>query len=214
MGIWLWNNPVVWTSIPLGTTVSGKKVVIDPGHGGFDPGAKSKTGLTEKDINLDVALRLKRYLSRAGIYCYLIRESDQDFSNVFPHLPTKKKRDLAYRTHLTNRWKADILISIHANSFPQSIYHGAQTFYKAGDKESKKLAETIQEALIKQLGPNHRQAKIGDYRMLNDVNIPGVTVEMGFLSNPEESKMLANPLYREKIAGAIFRGIVNYFINQ
>lgn len=242
-GWWLYHEPVIWTNLPLSSTISGKKIVIDAGHGGIDPGTGSKAGLLEKELNLDLALKLKRRLSMVGVYCVMIRETDCDFSDSrpsqFPIDPsksmkkidvdrqaskdflssnedfsTKKRRDLGYRTRVANQSGADIFLSIHANSFPQSIYRGAQTFYEKCDPKSKCLAEAIQYHLVRRLGPNRRRAKIGDYRVLNDTDMPGAMIEVGFLSNPEEAELLADDGYRERIANAIFHGVVDFFSNR
>ncbi|MCL6588454.1 MAG: N-acetylmuramoyl-L-alanine amidase [Firmicutes bacterium] len=213
-GWWYWRQPSVWTSLPLSSLISGRKIVIDAGHGGGDPGAKSPHGLIEKDLNLDVALRLKKYLSRAGIYTIMIRETDRDFFDAPLNISHKKRRDLTYRIGIANRTRADLLISIHANSFPQVIYRGAQTFYNPKDLESKLLAEAIQNQLVRWLGPNRRRAKTGDYRVLNDIKMPGVIVEIGFLSNAEEARQLSSPAYREKIAAAIYHGIIAYYLTK
>lgn len=213
-GWWLYHEPVIWINLPFASTISGKKIVIDAGHGGIDPGTRSGSGLLEKEINLDIALKLKRHLSMVGVYCVMIRETDRDFSDSNEDFSTKKKRDLSYRTRAANQSGADLYLSIHANSFPQSIYKGAQTFYEKSDPQSKCLAEAIQYHLVKKLGPNRRRAKAGNYRVLNDTEMPGVMIEVGFLSNPEEAELLKDEDYRERIAKAIFRGVVDYFSNR
>jgi len=190
--------------------IRGKKVIIDAGHGGFDPGAKSAKGLLEKELNLDVAKRLMRLLSKAGVKVMMIRETDIDFSDRNELFNTKKRRDLYYRIQIANQSDADVLLSIHANSFPQIIYRGAQTFYKLNDENSKLLAECIQNSFNNNLGST-RKARPGDYRILNDINLPGVTIEIGFLSNPQEALLLSDPQYRERVADAIYTGLVNYF---
>lgn len=214
LGWWLYHEPVIWINLPLTSTISGKKIVIDAGHGGIDPGTSSNFGLMEKEINLDIALKLKRHLSMVGVYCVMIRESDRDFSDTDGDFSSKKKRDLSYRTRTANQSGADLYLSIHANSFPQSIYRGAQTFYEKSDPQSKCLAEAIQYHLVKRLGPNHRRAKAGDFRVLNDTEMPGVMIEVGFLSNPEEAELLKDDGYRERIAKAIFYGVIDYFSNR
>lgn len=211
VGWWIYREPALRIELPIMSSVSGRKVVIDAGHGGIDPGAKSESGLLEKEINLDIALKLKRHLSMAGIYCVMIRETDCDFSDSGAELPTKKKRDLSYRIRTANQSGADIYLGIHANSFPQRIYRGAQTFYTEDDPQSRRLAKAIQAQLAARLGPNRRRPRPGDYRMLNDTQMPGVVIEVGFLSNPEEARSLEDDDYREQVAQAIFHGVVDYF---
>jgi N-acetylmuramoyl-L-alanine amidase len=211
IGIWLLGQPAIWTSVPLGSMVSGRKVVIDAGHGGGDPGAKSVTGIVEKHLNLDIALRLKKYLSRVGVYCIMIRETDRDYFGSGNGYSTSKRRDLSHRIQIANQSKADVFVSIHANSFPQNIYHGAQTFYSKNNPESQRLAEAIQEQLVSSLGPNHRKAKKGDFWILELTEMPGVIIETGFLSNPEEARLLATEQYREQLALAIYHGLIKFF---
>ena len=105
-------------------------------------------------------------------------------------------------------------MSIHANSFPQVIYRGAQTFHSKKNPESRRLAEAIQRFMVEKLGPNKRRPKAGDFRVLNETQMPGVTVEIGFLSNAEETKLLRSATYREKIADAIYHGVIYYFTHS
>lgn len=214
LGIWMLREPAIWTNLPMSSLVSGKKVVIDAGHGGGDPGAKSSTGVIEKNINLDVALRLKKYLSRVGVYCVMTRQEDRDFFDENTGSSSKKLRDLCYRAQVANRSGADIFLSIHANSFPQRIYYGAQTFFNPRNRLSKKLAYAIQYSLVKALGPNRRRPKAGDFRVINDTRMPGVMIEIGFLSNPDEAERLNDSNYRDRIAEAVYHGILAYFTNQ
>ena len=215
IGLWLLKEPSIWTSLPSLSFISGKKIIVDAGHGGSDPGAKSSAGILEKDINLDVALRLQKCFAQVGVSCLLIRDTDRDFNNSGPESnQTKKSRDLMERTRIVNQSGADIFLSIHANSFPQTIYRGAQTFYELKDPESKRLAKTVQDSFIKNLGPNKRKVRPGDFRMLKETKIPGITVEVGFLSNQEEAALLADPAYREKVAAAIFEGVVMFFSQE
>jgi N-acetylmuramoyl-L-alanine amidase len=195
----------------LPAAISGKTIVLDAGHGGFDPGAVGRSGLEEKVITLDLAKRLKRYLSRAGVYVVMTREADLDYSQSHETgALTKKRRDLLQRVEIANKSKADLLLSIHVNSFPQSIWSGAQCFYDSKEPESKRLAQAIQNALVTRLGPNRRKAKSADYLMLKASAMPSVTVEVGFISNPREEQALADPEYREKLAEAIFYGTVEF----
>ncbi len=192
--------------------ISGRLVVIDPGHGGYDPGAVSADGTLEKDVVLSIAKHLGRLLNQASIYTLFTREGDNSVQ-LAPggNLLSRKRQDLMGRVNLANKAEADLFISIHCNSFPQSIWSGAQTFYYSGQHESKQLAVAIQSELVKRLGPNRRQANAGDYRVLKDTRMPAVMVEVGFLSNPKEARLLADPNYQEKMANAIYHGILRYY---
>lgn len=188
--------------------ISGRLVVIDPGHGGHDPGAVAADGSLEKDIVLNIAKHLERCLNQAAVHTILTREGD--LIRLAPGR-SSKRQDLIQRVDMANRAKADLFISIHCNSFPQSIWAGAQTFYYPGQAESKKLAVAIQSELVRRLGPNRRQANAGDYRVLKDTHMPAVVVEVGFLSNPREARLLADPSYQKKVAEAIYWGILRYY---
>lgn len=196
----------------LGDKVSGRLVVIDPGHGGPDPGAVATDGTLEKDIVLNIAKYLQSLLNQAAVYTILTREGD-DSPRLGPgrNFLSRKRQDLMERAGMANQARADLFISIHCNSFPQSIWSGAQTFYYPGQDESKKLAIAVQAELIKRLGPNRRQANAGDYRVLKDTHMPAVVVEVGFLSNPREARLLADPSYQRKVAEAIYWGIIRYY---
>ncbi len=214
IGIFMLRESAIWINLSSSALISGKKIVIDPGHGGGDPGAKSPVGLLEKNINLDVALRLKKHLSRVGVYCIMIRETDRDFFDAPYESQLKKRRDLIHRTQMANQSGADLFLSIHANSFPQIIYRGAQTFFNPKNQSSRRLAQAVQHYLVKKLGPNNRRPKPGDFRVLNDIKMPGITIEIGFLSNPEEARLLSESQYRERIAEAIYHGIIAYLSNR
>lgn len=196
----------------LGDKVSGRLVVIDPGHGGPDPGAVATDGTLEKDIVLNIAKYLQSLLNQAAVYTILTREGD-DSPRLGPgrNFLSRKRQDLMERAGMANQARADLFVSIHCNSFPQSIWSGAQTFYYPGQEESKKLAIAVQSELVKRLGPNRRQANAGDYRVLKDTHMPAVVVEVGFLSNPREARLLADPSYQRKVAEAIYWGIIRYY---
>ncbi len=195
--------------------ISGKVILIDAGHGGIDGGAVGVTGLVEKDVVLDIALRLRRLFKRAGVYVVMTREDDRDLADEsINNLYGRKRNDLNKRVDMINKSDAVLFISIHANSFPESIWSGAQTFYPSGDEESVLLAQSIQGQLVADLGPNNRKAKSAELYILENSKIPGVLVEVGFLSNPREEGLLKDPDYREKVAIAIRKGTERYLIEN
>lgn len=193
-------------------SVINKKVVIDAGHGGIDPGAVGATGKEEKEITLAVVKKLQILLNAAGAEVILTRDSDMDLgSDIDGSLLAKKRRDLSRRVELANQKKADVFLSIHVNSFPSGRWSGAQTFSQKGQIESKRLAETIQAELRRIMRNTNRVAKLEDFYTNRKTEMPSATVEIGFISNPGEEKLMTSETYQEKMAYAIYVGILKYF---
>lgn len=184
-------------------------IVLDAGHGGEDGGAIGINTLTrEKDINLSITKKVGRLFESAGATVVLTRHDDNSLSqNGF-----NKMEDMRYRAKIIENTKPYIVISVHCNSFPQSkSAQGAQTFYYPDSVTGKMLAECIQESLKKNVdGRNKRQVKSEDFYMLRHGNSTNVMVECGFLSCPDEEKLLLNEEYQDKIAYAIFDGTSDY----
>ncbi|MDR3543855.1 MAG: N-acetylmuramoyl-L-alanine amidase [Desulfosporosinus sp.] len=193
--------------------LKNKVIVIDPGHGGADPGAQN-SGLKEKDVNLDISLRLRKVLESRGCKVILTREVDKDFFLPGYILGRMAKRaELNQRINLASANNADLFISVHTNSFPQRNTYGMETYYHLKSATGKALAELIQEQLIRLQSDNKRKAKAGDYYLINQTQMPAVIVEVGFISNPRERKLLLSNNYRDSIAEAIGIGIDQYFKN-
>jgi N-acetylmuramoyl-L-alanine amidase CwlD len=196
----------------LSWALAEKVIVVDPGHGGVDPGAVGKNSALEKDIVLAIGQRLALFLRQGGATVLMTRETDTDLSDPeLSGLYAKKRQDLARRVALANKSKADLLISIHINSYPDPRQHGAQTFYQRNVPESRRLAQAIQNELNSFLNDDRRAPLTGDYYILRETKIPAVIVETGFLSNPREAKKLLDPAYQSKIAFCLFTGLVRYF---
>lgn len=185
-------------------------VVIDSGHGGMDPGKIAADGTPEKDLNLSIALKLQKYLEAADIRVVMTRTEDMGLYDE--NAPNKKVQDMKNRIALMEECNADLTVSIHQNSYSDSAIHGAQVFYYTTSADSKALAETLQELLIRDLDPaNHRQAKANDtYYLLKKTSCPTVIVECGFLSNPEEAAKLKSDSYQEELAWVLHLGILQY----
>ena len=181
-------------------------IVIDAGHGGFDPGKVAADGINEKNINLAIASKLSTFLEEGGAVIRNTRVEDSSLSD-------SKRQDLKSRAEIANNSKADIFISIHQNSFPKSNVKGAQVFYYKGSEEGKRLASFIQNRLKEVVDINNsRIAKANDsYYVLKQIKIPSVIVECGFLSNSVEHNKLISSEYQEKLAWAIYMGILDYF---
>ena len=206
---------VAWLVPPRAEEVSGTEtkdsflIVIDPGHGGSDPGKVSDTGLLEKDINLEIALLLKEELD-SDYRVILTRESDM---GLYSENDTNKKAsDMRERCRIIEEEKADMLISIHQNSYTDPDVKGAQVLYYTHSAEGKKLAESIQNSIKEIASPdNNRVSKSNnDYYMLLHTSCPAVIVECGFLSNPGEAELLNSKDYQKLIVSAIKKGIEDY----
>jgi N-acetylmuramoyl-L-alanine amidase len=200
-----------WTSWTM--PLSGQTIALDAGHGGPDGGAVSPSGLVEKDVALSVALYLRDFLQQAGALVVMTRESDRDLADEgTKRMSHRKKEDLVRRIAFIKDKGAGTLVSIHLNSFPQSKYYGAQTFYYANHPQNRLYAETMQNELRKQLENTTRVAKQTDkVFILKSATIPSILVEIGFLSNQQESQLLADHRYQRKLADAMYRGIIRFY---
>lgn len=185
--------------------VNHKNIVIDPGHGGADPGKVAGDGTQEKGINLKIAAMLQSFLEQGGAVVTTTRIQDEAVGE-------NKREDLKRRVAIANDG-ADMFVSIHQNSFPQSSVTGAQVFYNKKSEESKRLAVFIQKRLRDVVDANNdRVAKANsNYYVLKEIDIPGVIVECGFLSNGREKEKLLTSEYQEKLAWAIYMGILDYY---
>lgn len=190
-----------------------KVIVLDPGHGGVDPGAVSKNGVKEKDINLEIAGYLREYLEQSGAVVIMTRTKDIGLYSSGGSLRQKKNEDLRRRKEIVQKSGGDIFITIHLNSFQQTQYYGAQTFYPKDNSIGKPLAESIQVELVNTLDKNNKRVALAkeDVYVIKGLDIPTVLVECGFLSNPNEEKLLKTSNYQKKIAWAIYVGIQKYF---
>ena len=187
-------------------------VMLDPGHGGYDPGAISAKGVYEKGINLQIANMVKEMIRPSGVKVFLTREEDIDFvPDGVKGKTTKKQIDLNYRIDMASKEKADIFVSLHVNATTTGRNSGAETFYHYKSESGKRLAELIQQELIKISGMNRRIAKPGDFYVIKNTSMPAVIVEVGYLSSVKEQKKLQQTWYQEQLARAISKGIANYF---
>ena len=176
-------------------------VYLDVGHGGSDIGYQTESGEMEKDIDLEISKLVSSRLSSQGDISVIVsRNTDKLLSN------TDRVED-------ANKQNADIFVSIHLNKIPQQQYDGWQTFYNAKSEDGQKLAVSIQNNLNNAIQKeNNRVAKsIESVYIVKHVEIPMTIVECGFLSNPEEEKLLLEDDYQNRLAWGIYNGIINYF---
>lgn len=188
-----------------------KMVVIDVGHGGNDPGKVGFGGILEKDINLQIALKLENLLKQSDLKVVLTRDSDKGLYDE--NATNKKAQDMRRRIEFMERKKADLVISIHQNSFHDSFVKGPQCFYYTHSSEGQKIAGIMQRTLNEGLCiENPRQEKANEsYYILKKSAMPTIIVECGFLSNPEEAELLSDEVYQEKVAFQIYMGIQKCF---
>ena len=192
----------------MGTATS--VVVIDAGHGGIDPGKVGVNDALEKEINLNIAMRLKDLLEQNDITVVMTRDEDKDLASE--NATNRKNEDLKARVQLIANTAPVAVVSIHQNSYPEEDVEGAQVFYYSNSEDGKLLGTIIQNKLKEEINKNnHRIAKANkDYYILKRSTSPTVIVECGFLSNYKEAELLVTEEYQEKLAFAIHLGILQY----
>lgn len=209
MGLVAVNGPV-WLTASQTAGTDGPFIVIDSGHGFFDAGKTGVNGAEEKTINLAIARKLRDNLVQQGYQVKMTREDDETLYDG--SRPETKKDDMKKRVALMNDPSCILAVSIHQNSFTEEKYSGAQVFYYTDSEESRKLAASVQQAMLELLDKdNTRQEKAnGDYYLLKKTTVPTIICECGFLSNGEEAALLVTDAYQEKAAWAIAVGIQRY----
>lgn len=179
----------------------GRRILVDPGHGGSDPGAVGLSPVPEKTIVLDTALWLASALERAGATVVLTRRDDGD--------PWAEPQEPALRVRAARRWEVHVLVSLHADSSPDGTAQGVTTYYY--HPEDRVLALGIQEELVPTLGAVDRGVRRADFYVLRASPVPAALVELGFVSHPSEARRLASEGYRRRAAEAIAEGLARYF---
>ncbi len=197
---------------PVKATSSPKPlhtIVIDAGHGGKDGGAVGKTtGITESELNLKYALKLKEIAQQFGFRVVLTRS---DMNGLYSPLASNKKRsEMEKRKEIIKKNSPDIVVSLHMNSFPNASANGSQVFYAEDSVSGQALAQSVQQSLFKNVQNAHKNAKIGDFYVLNCSENPSILVECGFLSNAEEEAKLQEEKYIQDFCYHLFCGILMY----
>lgn len=203
--------PDVQTTERGEAALAGMKVALDPGHGGYDGGARARdSGRWEKDINLEIALAVEKELAAQGAQVILTRREDVCLSEGNTATKARKREDLQQRVNIALENQADVFLSIHMNEYRSRSESGPQVFYQRGGDAGRLLAGVLQKHLIAGLEPKkERSAMAGDYYVLRS-RLPSALVECGFLSNSAEEKLLLSPDYQRKIAEAIASGLAEY----
>lgn len=211
----------IFSSLQVSKTLAHGKdmttIVIDPGHGGIDGGTGDKSGLLEKDINLDVALNLKKELLVEGFNVIMTREEDkslEDFSSIDS---SRYRKDLNGRKTIINNSNPDVFISIHVNSSNSDSARGVQVYYYPDSVEGEILGENICNSVDSIIydgyleGSDLKSKNLSeDYFIIREPDHIGVLVEIGFISNPQDNELLRDEEYKREIAFAIKKGIVEY----
>ena len=202
------TTAIVVANSSITSGFNGRVVVIDAGHGGIDGGVVGRvTGLKEADINLAIARFVERNLTQKGYRVVMTRTTTEGLYGLATK--NRKMRDMESRRNIINRANPDLVVSIHQNSFPSPTVSGAQVFFpmdSVGCSCCQAKAELMQNALNTALGGN-KQARRGDFFIISSTPHPALLVESGFLSNPEEEKLLVTEGHQEKIAYTISTAI-------
>lgn len=204
------NSTIETVSIP----VNNHTIIIDAGHGLPDAGANSDDGTSEENINLSIALKLQKILEASGSNVILTRSDNNGIYDI--NSENKKQSDLKNRVKLANSTNSDIFISIHLNKININTCSGWQCFYQKNNEKSKNLANYIQKNLDFSIQKNNKREILplsGKY-ILDNIKIPTVIVECGFLSNDLDLSNLKNDSYQENLAWGIYTGIIDYFSNS
>jgi len=187
----------------------GKVIYVDPGHGGLDPGAVYKD-IYESDINLQISEVLSTTLGEMGAIVYMTRYGDYDLGVI--NALNRKRSDLSRRGNIINRSNCDLYISIHLNAVSSPVWYGAQVFYDDVHEENERLAKIMQEELARYLKTKRKYKKTNDMYLHKRIQHPGILIEVGFLSNPNERYLLRQKYYQQKVSRAIASGVVKFLI--
>lgn len=203
--------------LPTASETDRTVIVLDPGHGGEDGGCVSEGGILEKDLNLIVGEKIRGILSASGYDVLMTRSEDKMIYDMYGDMTDykgkKKLFDLKNRIKFARENSADMFVSIHMNKFPAQKYKGLQVYYSPNSDQSESLARAVKENNTLYLQPdNTREIKAAGSNIfvLHRLEIPAVLVECGFLSNPEETKMLCDEAYQNKLALMIAASVMQY----
>ena len=189
-------------------TLLGKVIYIDPGHGGKDPGAIFKD-IYESNINLEISLILRDTLEKKGAIVLLTREGDYDLS--VDNAINRKRSDLSRRANVINRSNCDIYLSIHLNSISSSTWSGIQVFYDDVNKKNEYIANLFQTYFKSKLNTKREYKELTDRYMYKRINVPGVLIEVGFLSNANDRFLLQKKDYQYKFSNIVSDALDVYF---
>ena len=187
--------------------LKGKVIALDPGHGGTDAGAIGPGGTFEKHLNLAVSMRVKELLEKAGAQVRMTRTTDVDVSNP----DASDREELLARALVANRQRTDIFVSIHHNSSPNHAMQGTSTYYYRKSLFDELLAQSLQAELLKGGKLDNMGVRTANFFVVKNTTVPAALVEVGFISNPQEEQICADPAFQQKIAQSIVNGLDVFF---
>lgn len=206
-----------YKALSIFNSINNNIVVIDPGHGGIDGGAGSRNDILEKDINLQIGAKLKKELMVEGFEVIMTREEDISLENFSNIKASRYRRDLDARKSIINNNKPLAFVSIHCNASKKTTARGIKIYYYPESIEGEKLAESISQSIDENFYKSYMKEEslrteilTEDFFILRETDYPGVLVEVGFLTNPEENRLLRDDDYQWQIARAIKKGILRY----
>lgn len=206
--------------IPVGAEIDNPlpTIILDAGHGGVDSGCVSINGAEEKDINLNIMLKLRGMLEITGFDVQVTRDTDRSIHDTgITGLGNQKKSDMSNRLNIINSFDNAVFVSIHQNQFTDPKYSGAQMFYPQESARSERLAAIMQSNFVALLQPdNNREIKpVGtEIYLLHFAECPAVMAECGFLSNPDEAAKLENEEYQSQVAFTIYKSICDFIFEE
>ena len=195
------------TDVQFSTGLRGKLIVLDPGHGGTDPGAIGPRRTYEKNLNWSMAVQVKAILERAGSTVLMTRPGDVDLTPA----SASDRDELRVRTMVANNRKADIFVSIHHNASANSDLNGTTTYYYPKTPYDAVLAQCLQTAMVRGGGLDNIGIRTANFFVVKNAWMPAALLEIGYISNPQEEQTLNNPAFQQKMALAIVAGIDQFF---
>lgn len=204
----------VKSKVVVSTPITGKIIAIDAGHGKPDEGAIGYMNTTEQKINLQISKKLQNVIEQSGANAIITRSTEDGiFDEKSKTIRQKKVSDIKNRVKIINDNSSDIMLSIHLNKFPDERYKGWQVFYQKGNVKSEKLANKIQESLNLNINKvsNRTPKPIKQIYIMDNIEMPGVVIECGFISNKDESQILKDEEYQNKLSWGIYLGVQEYF---
>lgn len=188
--------------------LAGHRIVVDPGHGGDDPGAIGPSGLREKDVNLAVSLHLRDRLEELGADVLMTRETDR---SVAPP-GSSTREELQARVDIANNWPAEVFISVHSNSWIRPDKRGTEAYHaREASPESIRLARLIHQEMVRRLNLPDGGVRAANFYVIRHTHMPAQLTEIAYISNPVEEPLLADPQFQKEVAVAIASGVARYF---